>query len=227
MSHVRSTLRGSRHCIACFYNLRHQPILHDDELNLRIVRCPECGQASSLTTHPCLGRSERTLSHLLRMTWILTALGLGILSALALFGVAIVSGYAAPHYTWNPATQDSTVSVSPAAFVMVAGAAASGALVGMFWRIVLFRTRGFVQRLVPVIILCAALALAWRNVSMWLEYGWSWDEGLFKIGAPTVVAAAGAMSVATIFGSFVGMAAARWCYRRLLLPARLQLALPF
>jgi hypothetical protein len=85
---------GLRRCLHCRYSLTGQPIGHDDEYGLYIVRCPECGTVSPMSEHSVTGAWTRLWTFILGASWtaiLVAALGFG---SLALFGLCLATTYA-------------------------------------------------------------------------------------------------------------------------------------
>jgi hypothetical protein len=81
------TLMGTRRCIRCGYSLGGQSIVRDAALDLHIVRCPECGTATSAQELPLLGGWRRFWAAFAAVTWSVVVLGVWLGCAGMLYGL--------------------------------------------------------------------------------------------------------------------------------------------
>jgi hypothetical protein len=81
---------GTRPCLRCGHDLHGQSIVREPEYGLFIARCSECGTVAAMTEYPTLGVWGRRLGIALMTVMIALLIPVGLLSALAIFGISSV-----------------------------------------------------------------------------------------------------------------------------------------
>jgi len=213
-------LRGDRLCIHCFYNLKHQPTIHDRELNLFIVRCPECGAAAALDDHPALGRWERSAARALAIAWTLTLIVLVLMAIIVISGLCMSTAFSAPRVSFSRAGSWFG-AMHPVVIVMWLVVLAAATSFGMLLRFALYDRRPLLRWLLPAAVLACGGSLCWSEARTWLEPGWNWQYELIEAGLPALLIAGAAAILGMALGQWLALSVARWCFRRFLLPARL------
>lgn len=80
-------LRGYRRCAGCAYSLSGQPILREDDYDLYVVRCPECGRIAPMSEGQSMIRGRRLTVGLMAGGWILIVIAISIIAWTAMFGL--------------------------------------------------------------------------------------------------------------------------------------------
>lgn len=92
------SLGGNRLCPFCFYNLNHQPILKEQEYEILVVRCPECGRVNALDDHPVLERLPMRTGQWANIAWVLVMLVMLAFTVQSIYGWSMLAAYEISQY---------------------------------------------------------------------------------------------------------------------------------